>query len=180
MTAKDLEKLGFTCDPTARSLAFYASHEPLSIDVKAIEALKSASREAGNGNARLCLHIGPDAPFHEMIVLEHAGRYYRPHKHLSKGESCRIIEGELLFVIFDEDGKVSNSFRLSPNNVLNCRIGAECWHTVIPITPTVLYQETKPGPFVRKGDSVFPTWAPTSDNPTEGVRFLDRVTSFCP
>jgi len=40
------------------------------------------------------------------------------------------------------------------------RVGARMYHAVLPLTPWVIYHESKPGPFLGEADCVYPAWAP--------------------
>ena len=45
----------------------------------------------------------------------------------------------------------------------------------IPITNIVIFHESKPGPFIRSGDSVYPEWAPTGKKKEESEQFIRSV-----
>ncbi len=162
-------------DKGGRSLGFFCQKKPVRVDHALIQELKNASASIDNKNVRLCLHESADSLFHEMIILERRGNYYRPHKHLAKGESHHIIEGTLAIFIFEQDGVLVDSCVLEPQGNLIYRVGADMYHTIIPLTDLIIYHESKPGPFLRREDSVFPDWAPDGGDPGEVAEFVAKL-----
>ena len=147
-------------DPHAKSFAYFCKRRPVRIDQALLAELKRLAGERGGQNVRLCLHEGPGAAFHDMIILEHPGKYYRPHQHLAKGESYHIIEGAMGVFVFEPDGRVADACRLTPTGTVVYRVDATMHHAVMPLSDPVIYHESKPGPFTGESDSVYPDWAP--------------------
>ena len=145
-------------DAKAKSLSFFCLKRPARVDARVIADLKTVAAESGGRNARICLHPGPDSPHHDMIVLEHKGKYYRPHKHADKGEAFHVMEGRLGIFAFDGAGRVVDAQALEPGDIYRVEVGM--YHAVLPLTDQVLYHENKPGPFLGEGDSIYPEWAP--------------------
>lgn len=56
-----------------RARAYFCKKWPLKVDRKLIEELKAIGERVAPRNVRLCLHSGPEALFHEMIILERKG-----------------------------------------------------------------------------------------------------------
>lgn len=162
-------------DKNAKSLSYYFTIDVVRIDLEIVKQLRELSAKNGKCNARICLHISPTANFHEMIILEYGGYYYRPHKHLTKGESCHIIEGEVAFLIFNDNGAVEASNIMSKERNLISRVGINRWHTVIPITEYAIYHESKPGPYIGQGDSVYPDWAPDGSDSMEAQKYIEQL-----
>jgi len=162
-------------DEGGRSLGFFCQKKPVRVDGDLIQELKNVSARLDGKNLRLCLHESPDAAFHEMIILEHRSNYYRPHKHLVKGESYHIMEGSQGVFIFDEDGAVLDACVLEPQGNCIYRVGPNMYHAVMPLTDLIIYHESKPGPFVREGDSVFPYWAPDGTDLQQAAKFIDQL-----
>ena len=165
-------------DKNAKSLSYYFTKDVARIDREIVNQLVEESARNGNCNARICLHTSPTANFHEMIILEYRGRYYRPHKHLHKGESCHIIEGKVAMFVFNDDGSVAHCCVAGEDENLICRVGVNQWHTVIPITEYAVYHESKPGPFLGEADSIYPDWAPDGSNPVDVQEYMDTLLSI--
>lgn len=162
-------------DDKGRSAAYFCKRVPVRVDSALIEELKAASVRLGGNNVRLCLHDGPDSAFHEMINLEHKGRYYRPHKHMAKGESYHIIEGKMAAFVFDEDGQVVDANVLDPQVNFLYRIGGNMYHAVMPLSDRLIYHESKLGPFLRESDSIFPVWAPDGSDREEVATYTSKL-----
>lgn len=147
-------------DATAKSLSFFCKHDFVKITKKTIDMLIIESGKNNKCNARICLHNSPENNFHEMIVLEYSDKYYRPHKHLYKGESCHILRGKMAILYFGEEGELLNNAILGGKKNIICRVGVNCYHAILPLTKHVIYCESKPGPYLGEKDSIYPKWAP--------------------
>lgn len=161
-------------DATGRSLAYFCRRNPARVTRELIEELKRVA-DAQGGNVRLCLHESPEAAFHQMIILEHRGRYYRPHRHATKGEAYHLLEGAMAVFVFDERGAVQEACRLEPDGTFLYRIGPGMIHAVLPLTERVIYHECKPGPFLGAGDCTYPAWAPAENDPDGIAAYTRRV-----
>ena len=168
--------VAFSRDPSARSLSFFAQSPEVAVTNQMIADLLDLSSAHEHCNARLCLHSGPEALFHNMIVLEYRDRrYYRPHRHAAKAESCHIISGDLAIILFDDCGKITWSSVLHAGGEMLARIPSGTWHTVVPVSEYVVYHESKSGPFDMAGDSVYPSWAPDGGDEGESRRYIERL-----
>ncbi|MBI1916538.1 MAG: cupin fold metalloprotein, WbuC family [Planctomycetes bacterium] len=157
------------------SRGYFCKRAPVRIDGALVAELKAEAARLGDRNVRLCLHDSPDAAFHEMVIVERRGKYYRPHKHLRKGESYHVIEGEMGAFVFDEYGRILDASRLSAEGNFLYRVGANMYHAVMPLTDLVVYHEAKPGPFLREGDSVYPPWAPDGSDSEAAIRYTAEL-----
>jgi len=109
-----------------------------------------------NSDLRVCLHQNPLDKHHDMIILQQKKNFYKPHKHKSKAETYHMISGKMIVIIFKNDGKILNSKIIGGKDVF--RVPSNTFHTMIPLTKYVIYHENKNGPFIRKGDSIYPNW----------------------
>lgn len=159
------------------SPAYFCKKAPAFLDRALIEELKAASTRLGNRNVRLCLHEDPASTLHDMIVLIRRGGYYAPHKHISKSETYHIVDGRAVLFLFDDAGKVRETTVLEPSGNFIYRVGINMFHTMVPLTETLVYHESRPGPFAAGGDSVFPSWAPDPKDQAAGVEFTNHFMS---
>jgi len=165
-------------DKDARTLTYYiTSSDFVRVNDSLIKELTDLSVENGKSNARINLHTSPDASFHEMIIVEYAGQYYRPHKHSQKGESIHVLVGQAAMFIFDDDGLMINHSIMGEGADRMCRTGANVWHDVIPLSESVVYIESKPGPYVRETNNVFAPWAPNGSNNQEAQEYMQQLLS---
>ena len=161
----------FNIDETGRSIGIFSSELPICVDWKLIEELKEIATSSTDKNVRLCLHSNPDALFHTMIIVEKQGKYYPPHRHVDKGECFHIIKGSMGIFSFDIDGVVIDCARLEPMNNFIYRVAENMYHSVIPLTPVVVYHESKVGPFRGRKDSIVAPWAPDGSDTAENEEY---------
>lgn len=165
-------------DEGGKSRAFFCKTNPVSVNVGILSELKRASNRYNGENVRLCLHGSTQSKFHDMIILIHKGQFYRPHKHHNKDESFHIKEGTIAVFVFDDNGSVTDACILEEQGTFLYRIGADLHHAIIPLTDIVIYHESKPGPFIGEGDSIYPSWAPDGSNLDEVKKFTDNLLSI--
>lgn len=118
--------------------------------------------------------------FHELSevyqrflnVLTH-GTYIQPHRHSRppKPETFIALQGELGFLLFDEAGRVTETFRISSQGpIYGIDIQPGVWHSVISLTPICVCFEGKSGPYDPHADKEFSPAYPTEGSPdTERV-----------
>jgi len=143
-----------------------------------MELLKAKARLSEPKSHRICVHSSPDAPLHEMLIVLPKSVYFKPHRHREKSESFHLVEGELDVFLFDERGNVTQKIEMGEyrsGKTFYYRLAAPVFHTVLPRTSQVIFQETTNGPFL-KSETEFCTWAP-DERDLEGVRvFLDNLS----
>ncbi|MBW2975675.1 WbuC family cupin fold metalloprotein [Candidatus Woesearchaeota archaeon] len=142
------------------------------IDKETISQLVEESKRNSGCDIRISLHKDPSEEFHNMIILQNKGNYYRPHKHKNKVEAYQIIEGRMAVFIFDDKGSVKECAILSPEKNFIYRIPSNTWHLSIPLTEYVIFNESKPGPFLGEEDNISADWAPDNSNPEEGKKYF--------
>ncbi|MBI3320403.1 MAG: cupin fold metalloprotein, WbuC family [Candidatus Omnitrophica bacterium] len=162
-------------DPTAKTQAWFCRRLPVRVDQSLLAELKRVAVGLGNQNVRLCLHESPRTRFHDMIILEHPGKYYRPHKHPTRSESFHAIEGTLGVFVFNAQGEVADACVLSPEGTVVYRVGVNMYHAVLPLSLRVIYHESNPGPFLGEGNSVYPDWAPDGRQPQAVTEYTKRL-----
>ncbi|MFA5905564.1 MAG: WbuC family cupin fold metalloprotein [Desulfobacula sp.] len=126
-------------------------------------------------NARISLHTSPENALHNMIIMQLKGTYNRPHKHVLKAEAYHLIHGEQKVIIFDNEGGIRESCRMSARGRFIYRFEKNLFHMSIPLSDIVVFHESKTGPFIRQGDSVYPNWAPETDEPDKINRFMKSL-----
>ena len=166
---------GFRLDDSGKSKAYFSIRKPCIIDSMSITQLKEIWNNDPDRNVRICLHDSPQSSFHEMVILESPKRYYRPHKHITKGESYHLIEGRLGVFIFSDQGVILDSRILDTNDSLIYRIAESVFHCILPISNPVIYHECKLGPFTGKEDSIWADWSPSESETDEVFKFQEKL-----
>lgn len=156
-----LGDLSVTKDTKGKSIAFFSQKPSVGVTKELIEAMLKWSRLHNNQDLRVCLHKDTEDEFHQMIVLQHNGRYRRPHKH-TRAESCHIVKGKIMVILFHDNGSIKECMILDPVRMPISRIGANQWHINVPLSSIVIFHESKGGPFV-KHTTEFPVWAPSEE-----------------
>jgi cupin fold WbuC family metalloprotein len=152
-------------DEGGRSVGFFCRSLPARVDNTLIEEMVRESETRGKKNLRLCLHSSSESAFHTMLIVEHKGKHYPPHRHLEKGECFHIIKGQLAVFSFDEEGGILDACLLEPDGYFLYRVELNMYHAVMPLSDVVVYHESKPGPFLGDSDAIPPKWAPAADDP---------------
>lgn len=148
---------GFSQDPNARSLSFYATGGTVVVGRELLREMYAESCSRGSANLRVCLHPSADHSFHQMVILEWRGRSFPAHRHPTKSESYHLLSGEMDVLIYDTDGTVRSRTRLDKDNPI-MRVGPEDFHGIEVVSEHVIYHEVKPGPFVRASDKEMAPW----------------------
>ncbi len=145
---------------------FHAEADLVEVGAAWIARLQEAAARSPRRRARLCLHRSAAAPVQEMVIAMARGTQVRPHRHGGRSESLDALEGTALVVLLDDAGEVLRRFRLGtgPGDVRLYRLGAATWHTVIPLTESVVLHEVVEGPF-DPADQEFAPWAPAAEGP---------------
>ena len=163
------------------SAVYRNQDEVIEIDAVWIERLKQAARQEKLGRARLCLHLSQDDLVQEMLIAFCRGSYIRPHRHIAKSESFHVVEGELLVVLFESDGKPIREISLGPlgsgKNFIY-RLASDTWHTVVPLSDYVVIHETTTGPWNPSETQVAP-WAPDELSGPDVEKFVTGLISGC-
>lgn len=153
----------------------------IKVDVKAIEELKAKARANANGKYRFCLQHSSQDDLHEMFIVRKKGDYGRPDKHFYTTESHTIVDGAMLVILFEDDGRIKEVFEMSDESFHTYRIDTNIYHMQIPITEQVVYYEVKLGPFTEKSN-VFPDWAPEPHDTEHVTAYMkdlkDRIKRF--
>lgn len=161
-----------TEDPNAKSLSYNFSGKCSFINKEIISELERIGKDA-HLNARISLHASGDNALHNMIIMQRKGTYNCPHKHLDKAEAYHLILGEQMVFIFDESGTVVDQCRMSKDENMIYRFEKNMFHMSVPLSEVVIFHESKIGPFIREGDSLFAPWAPQADDHDAVDSFLE-------
>jgi cupin fold WbuC family metalloprotein len=141
---------------------YYASSPLSAVTRGTIEELKAVAVKNPRRRARICFHASPEAPLHDMLIVLCSTTGNQPHMHLNKAEAFHVIEGRLKVVLFSDAGAIEESIELGDLSTAGaafyCRIPVRKFHTVIPLTDTVVFREVTDGPFIPE-ETVFASWS---------------------
>lgn len=154
-------KIELVEDKRAKSKSFFLKKTVDYFDDNLLNFLKKYYKKYKQ-DVRICLHKNSSSIHHDMIILQKKNNFYRPHKHLKKGETYHIIFGSMICLLFNNKGKILKKCFLKKDNIF--RTPVNTFHTMIPTSRYVIYHESKLGPFLKKRDSIFPKWADKMKN----------------
>jgi cupin fold WbuC family metalloprotein len=98
---------------------------------------------------------------HRFLNVMVKGTYVAPHRHLDppKAESFVVLEGEVAFFIFDNEGNLIRTDVIGKDPV-GIDLAPGVWHSLTPISSYAVCYEVKPGPYLASTDKDFAPWAP--------------------
>jgi cupin fold WbuC family metalloprotein len=138
--------------------------------------LKEKAIQSVAGRARLCAHPGPqDATQEMLIVLGRTLTYIHPHVHPGKVESFHVMEGKMTVVFFEDDGRILEALPMgdfASGRAFYYRQQRSIYHTILPETDYVAFQEVTQGPFSRE-NTVLAPWCPAEKTGLQG--FIDDL-----
>ena len=155
----------------------YTTDRIVNISSEDIERLIAMAAGNARKRVRLCCHEDTESPLHEMLIVHTRGAYIPPHKHIGKSESFHVIKGNLNVVIFNHDGTINDVIAMGDYGSgakFYYRIPESCFHTVIPLSESVVFHEITNGPFIRE-NTIFPAWAPDEEEPQKAKVYLEKL-----
>lgn len=138
---------------------FVTPGEIIRVGQQEVDFVKNQALNNTRGRARICMHGNSDVKLHEMLIAIRQDSYIGPHRHHNKAESLHVIEGAATVVIFNNDGSIMNSIKLSNSGTFYYRLNTAYYHTLILHTPILVLHEVTQGPF-NLSDSDFAPFAP--------------------
>lgn len=143
------------------------------------ELLNSISEQA-KSNPRLRMnfnmHESMDDDIHRLLNAIEPDTYLPPHRHPEKDETYIVLRGSLFTYFFDDEGKVIEKVKLSPQEgSYGLEIPANTWHSIVVLEPDTVIFEIKKGPYAPLPPQDFAPWAPEVSD-TEGVKkYIDSL-----
>lgn len=140
--------------------AFYCEGSPIAMHDEDIAFLRSEVNRTARKRIRICTHPDVDAKLHEMFVCYTKDTKIAPHKHLGKDETFYVMEGEMDFITYDDDGKVRNVLPMGDTKsgkAFCVRVPMDTYHSVKLHSEFCVLHESTPGPF-RPEDTLWARW----------------------
>ncbi len=161
--------------------AIFNKDEVITVSAETVEDLKRRALQASRGRFRLCLHRSHDDAIQEMVIACRRGTYLRPHRSRSgRDKSYHVVDGELAFFLFDDDGHVSRRIDLgSPGSSkpFHVRYAAGVWHMPVVLSEAVVYFEFNAGPYHEGIDPEYAPWSLTEDD-DRAAEYLSMLTGW--
>ena len=137
------------------------------IDEALFEQVVSRAQRSERGRVNHNFHTGPSDNPHRFLNALTRGSYCAPHRHAAppKAESFLVLSGEVLVIIFGDQGEIQEQHVLGRAGLWGIDIVPAAWHTIAAVTPTAVCYEVKPGPWDPATDKEFAPWAPREGDP---------------
>jgi len=151
------------------------SENLLFVKPEMLENIKEEARKSPRRIARLLMHLTHEDPVQEMLIAMCRGCSVAPNRAVGRSESLLVVEGELLLILFDENGQVVQRVEMAlpgSGKAFLYRFSSTPWHTMIPLSEMVVVHEALQGPFVQSSEPM-PEWIP--QDPTELKNFLNQA-----
>ena len=127
-----------------------------------IARAEASARGRTNHNFHPSLEDNP----HRFLNVMRRGTYVTPHRHLDppKSEAFVILRGTIAFFTFDDAGEIERAHVLGDptqrEHPYGIDIAPGVWHSLAPLSESVVCYEVKPGPYSVTNDKDFAPWAP--------------------
>lgn len=162
--------------------ALFNTDAVMRVDQALVDELKARAFTSPTGRFRLCLHHSPDEPVQQMLVVHRRGNYSRPHRQ-DASKMFTVIEGELLVLIFDEQGGLAERIAIKPpgqgesrqGESLCVRLAPGVWHTMFALTDPAVFCEILAAPNPDGNATEYPAWSPAESDASGVAEFLARV-----
>jgi len=145
----------------------------------ALDRLREQALRHRQKKARILLHGDPGNSLHEMLITHCNGSYIRPHINEYSAKSFLVFEGEMMIFFFDESGKISDRYRLTPpqsGGDFMLRIQDPVFHTLVVMSETVTFLETILGPHEQ---TRYASFAPGPNNEAAIEYFAWLESELC-
>jgi cupin fold WbuC family metalloprotein len=144
------------------------------LDIKNLVDLADQSERK---RIRFCTHLSAEELVHQMFIVHPKGAYVRPHKHTANSESILVLEGEVDYVIFDENGDIDSIVRMGDyrsNKPFYQTIEPNLYHTLLIRSNWLIFLEVIEGPFLEN-DKIYSDWSPLESDRVEVAKYVDEL-----
>ena len=151
---------------------FRPTSEITTVSFSDLEFLRDQAHLLPDQKARILLHSDPTRSLHEMLITHTRGTYIQPHINEHSAKSFLVLLGEMVVVLFTEDGLIETCHRLTALGAgenFMVRLENPIYHTVIILTETVVFLETVLGPHEHTRYAKF---APRSEEVEPSQKYL--------
>ncbi len=146
-------------------------------DYSIAEDVLKKARASPRKRSIYCFHDSPRG-LQRMINAGLSDTYCPPHKHENpdKLEIFSIVKGKVAILVYNNDGKVSESFILDENGPLKAvEVLPGTWHNFVVISKEAAVYEIKEGDYNPETDKNFAPWAPKEEEKEKAKKYLESL-----
>jgi cupin fold WbuC family metalloprotein len=139
-----------------------------SVTNRVLDELTARAAGLPRKRANYNLHERLDDPVQRLLNAIEPGTYIRPHRHGEPPtwEVFLLVRGSAVFLIFDDEGGVTERIELSSSGpVHGIEIAPNTWHTISSLEKGTVFFEVKKGPYVPPQTGNLASWAPAEGEP---------------
>lgn len=155
----------------------FAIDPVVKISMEDINYLKQVADASHRKRSRLCAHKDISSSLHEMVIIHKSDTYVRPHKHVGKSESFHLIDGEVVLVLFENNGDLRGVVQMGDygsGKIFYYRIDEPVFHSILIQSDCVVFHEATEGPFIRE-DTIFADWSPEEGDEDGVYQFQKKL-----
>jgi cupin fold WbuC family metalloprotein len=171
--------MNFLTQNKINSEVYHSKENFFSMSKEDINKLINLAKKTPRNRVRFCSHSSDQDTLHEMFIVHPKGAYVRPHKHINKIESMLVIDGEVDYIMFDNDGNVDEIVEMGgveSKKSFYQTIRQDKFHTLIIKSEWLVFLEITNGPF-DKDNAVFADWSPEDSNISSVEVFMNNINN---
>jgi len=171
--------VNFSTQNKINSEVYHSKENFFSMSKEDINKLINLAKKTPRNRVRFCSHSSDQDTLHEMFIVHPKGAYVRPHKHINKIESMLVIDGEVDYIMFDNDGNVDEIVEMGgveSKKSFYQTIRQDKFHTLIIKSEWLVFLEITNGPF-DKDNAVFADWSPEDSNISSVEVFMNNINN---
>jgi cupin fold WbuC family metalloprotein len=169
--------MNFLTQNKINSEVYHSKENFFSMSKEDINKLINLAKKTPRNRVRFCSHSSDQDTLHEMFIVHPKGAYVRPHKHINKIESMLVIDGEVDYIMFDNDGNVDEIVEMGgveSKKSFYQTIRQDKFHTLIIKSEWLVFLEITNGPFDKK-NTIFPNWSPLDSEGRKINQFMSKI-----
>lgn len=169
--------MDFLTQNKLNSEVYHSNEDFFSFCKDDIDHLIQLAKKTPRKRIRYCSHSSSQDSLHEMFIVHPKDAYVRPHMHIDKIESMLVLDGEVDYVMFDNDGRVEKKVSMGvfgSSKPFYQTIRKEKFHSLIIRSEWLVFLEITEGPF-DKSDTIFADWSPLEINKDDVNKFMKKI-----
>ena len=143
------------------------------ISTTQLNDLSTLAKSSERQRAHLNVHETLDASVQRLFIATEPNTYIRPHRHVQahKWEFFTVLNGEMDFLLFDEEGNIVKRIALGDQNIRSIEVQPNQWHSYVCKKSGTVALEIKEGAYIPSAPEDFAPWSP-AENTKKAVVYL--------
>lgn len=151
------------------------------IDTSLLNETSERAKQSPRLRMNYNFHDSLAAPVNRLLNAMEPDTYLRPHRHLTppKEEIFLILRGKAILFIFDNQGGISKTITLSPQEgTYGAELEPGIWHGLLVIEPNTVIYEVKEGPFTPLSADDLAPWSPEATNTETAKAYMEHLHNY--